>query len=451
MPQHICTACISYLKHATNFRRQAFRTLLNLRYANKLVQSGAGKPDASQANETIPTDSNAPDNESTANPAAIFASHLFKPDGIPLANQQPHAEQKSAPNDNMSAHSDTNIAAKRRELDLFFGADLSLTSSTTTDDEFDNEDDDNNDCDGAEPSTLAKQRTTVIHRRRDDPSELRRTLHAFFNYNETPYRQDSADDDSRLLADGRVGLRDPNDDIPGRLLERKCPTCKRQFLRRGSYELHIRTCVPKRLHDFVGDCQRLVGCHVERLIAEQEFIRRMVYTIKSVVIALAVCCREVSAPDWSDVASRESKVVPKKMFNGWPERPPSVMIATTETDLAGIVAEDSASGANMTRDAAQIPTDGTEMLPKCFVCMQQVESYTHLRKHVRKHFQLEMDPPVKCAQCYQEFDDYDQLETHYTMHFVASPMGSSQSDGEDGGTTTTTSTTTTSMDSGTDN
>lgn len=217
-------------------------------------------------------------------------SFFYKPNGIPAANESAAAA---------AATEAQSTEALRQEIDQFFAEELSAGTGTNTGTSSSSETDDNDEDDASGGGTTPKV-VRALARARD----LRQAIHGFFNYSETTFADDAADAE---IDGARIRVAAPADDHK----ERKCAACKRQFVLSTSYDAHVAQCVQTKLFEFVGACQRLVELRRERIVSEQEFIRRMVFAVKGMAKALARCYRGVAAPRPADAVP---KAVTKRMF-----------------------------------------------------------------------------------------------------------------------------------------
>lgn len=334
LPQKICSVCISYLKHATIFRQQALDNIRNLKTAK-------------DGELTKPINDSSPDSPDAGNNEKFFKSNVM------FANS----------NMNLDAYEQI-----KHELDLFFGD----NTIQEEDDEYDEVESDDGDDEDAEQRILSG----IVSNGKAET--VKSAIHNFFNYSERTFEEDD------LSIDG-IGISEPDDHK-----ERKCHACKRIFLLNDSFDDHMKECIEAKLFSFITDCHQLAVIKKHKAISAQEFIRRMIFALKSIVKSLAMCYRVLSGPTANVSATPadqrlnnmrdgtaivKEKTLPKQLFNEMDNilRPPPELTARPPARLTVIPA--------------------TAPKPD--------KNFPKIRNFV-----------AKCPSCKQIFDSIQALETH---------------------------------------
>lgn len=278
----------------------------------------------------------------------------------------------------MIANSNMNLDAYqeiKHELDLFFG-----------DNTIQEDDEDSDDGDDEEADADAERRILNGIVSNGKSETVKSAIHNFFNYSERTFEED---DLSKF--DG-IGISEPDDHK-----ERKCHACKRIFLLNDSFDDHMKECIEAKLFSFITNCHQLAIMKKHKAISAQEFIRRMIFAVKSIVKSLAMCYRVLSRPaDNVSAAATDQrapiatlnnmkggtaivkeKKVPKQLFNNIENiiGPPPVLTAQPPARLTVVPA--------------------TSFAPK------PDKNFPKIRNFV-----------AKCPSCKQVFDSIEALETH---------------------------------------
>lgn len=379
MPQKICSVCISYLKHACIFRQQAINNVKSLKTAKELSDG------------TIV--------------------------GIKIDQPQPQAYEKFfKSNMSITTPSSGNVASNdfeslKQQLDLFFG-----DSNFDEDDEDDEDDDDDNgdDDDDVDDETLNGISTAAGVR----AEAVKMAIHNFFNYTEKPFEEDD-------LTEG-IGISEPDDHK-----ERKCYACKRRFMLTDSYDEHMKDCVQTKLFSFITDCHQLAIIKKHKAISAQEFIRRMIFAVKGIVKALAMCYKDLSPPIRSQTApppqsQAKSQNLLLPPMNNALNRPTTT---TTTTEQASIIKREkhlpkqlfnvidtTTAATNAGPPPKLTARPPVQVIRSHPIAAVQSPTTSIVAPLLNANFPKIPNFVAKCPQCKQRFDSIQALEMHNQHH-----------------------------------
>lgn len=367
MPQKICSVCVSYLKHACIFRQQAIDNVKSLKTAKELSDG------------------------------TIVGSKIIDPPSTPTPPQQSNEKffksnmGVNAPGVGGFLQNSTNAnvdfeSVMKQQLDLFFG-----DNNFDEDDEDDDDDDDDENDDGEDEDderAVLNGMSTAGGR----AGAVKMAIHNFFNYTEKPFEEDD-------LTEG-IGISEPDDHK-----ERKCYACKRRFMLTESYDEHMKECVQTKLFSFITDCHQLAIIKKHKAISAQEFIRRMIFAVKGIVKALAMCYKDLSPAPTTIRLQQQHQTMNNSILN----QPPPVQ-------------------KNMPKKLFNV-IDGTSgPPPKLTACppMQVIRSHpipavpsptTNVAApRLNANFPKIPNFVAKCPQCKKRFDSIQALETHNQQH-----------------------------------
>lgn len=163
----------------------------------------------------------------------------------------------------------------KHELDLFFG-DNSIEEEDT--------EDDNDDVDQDDSRTEQEILNGRVNDMAVKADTVKTAIQNFFTYSEKPFEED---DISNFEG---IGINEPADDHK----ERKCYACNRRFMLNDSFDDHMKECILTKLFSFITDCHQLSVIKKHKAISAQEFIRRMIFSVKNIVKSLAMSYRIMS-------------------------------------------------------------------------------------------------------------------------------------------------------------
>lgn len=97
--------------------------------------------------------------------------------------------------------------------------------------------------------------------------------------------------------------------IPDEMRERKCEACRKRFMLKESFEQHLKECIELKILTFITEGYQLLMMRKSRSLSANDFVRRMIFSLKKLVKSLTYCYNEVV-----DVAQSDDKNVKKSKF-----------------------------------------------------------------------------------------------------------------------------------------
>lgn len=108
-----------------------------------------------------------------------------------------------------------------------------------------------------------------------------------FNYKEKSFKEDDISNfDSNIIIT-----------IPDEMRERKCDACRQRFMLKESFEQHLKECIELKLLKFTTEGYQLLSMRKSRNLSANEFVRRMIFSLKKMVKSLTTFHKEVSEDD----------------------------------------------------------------------------------------------------------------------------------------------------------
>lgn len=107
-----------------------------------------------------------------------------------------------------------------------------------------------------------------------------------FNYKEKSFQEDDItnfDIASKIIVT-----------VPDEMRERKCDACRQRFMLKETFEQHLKDCIELKLLKFITDGYQLLSMRKSRTLSANEFVRRIIFSLKKTVKSLTLCYREVS-------------------------------------------------------------------------------------------------------------------------------------------------------------
>lgn len=226
----------------------------------------------------------------------IRTSNIIKPKQLKLTNTSATSERSYPMNE-------TNVSKAqyerlKSELDLFFQ--------------------ENNDLDTDDDSDVVSH----VNENEYDSSKFTKTettktaIHNFFNYSEKIFEEDDISDFYC------IEMNEPDD-----LQERKCHACKCRFMLHDRYESHMKECIQAKLVTFITDCHQLLIVKKYKAVSTSEFVRRMIFALKSIVKSLALSFRLIIEKHASKDSSEdeiECEEIFIKLDQKWFEAPEGI-------------------------------------------------------------------------------------------------------------------------------
>lgn len=257
----------------------------------------------------------------------------------------------------------------KEEIDLFF-EDINNDESEVDEDEDDSEDDEVVTANGT-------------NRTGTKTENFKTAIHHFFNYSEKPFEEDDVIEDIIVK-------------IPEDCKERKCYACSRRFMLNESYETHLKECIEVKLVEFIKDSHHLLVLRKHRAVSPQEFIRRIVFSLKNIVKSLALCYRVlISSPVQPLVESKnvtanntKEKFLSKKTFAPIDRKifqaANAVAVAAAGTALNEQINNISFASKPMNNNQV-LPVKIPNFVAKCPLCQKTFDSLHALETHNQQH------------------------------------------------------------------
>lgn len=120
-----------------------------------------------------------------------------------------------------------------------------------------------------------------------------------FNYKEKSFREDDIDMAGKIIVN-----------VPDEMRERKCDACRQRFMLKDTFEQHLKECIELKLLKFITDGNQLLSMRKSRTLSSNEFVRRIIFSLKKTVKSLTLCYNEV-ADGTLPLAMVEDKVTKK--------------------------------------------------------------------------------------------------------------------------------------------
>lgn len=235
-PEKMCALCISYLKHATSFRKQVISNMVDLK-ATKLISE---KSPCSDKEKLLITSDD------------LLFSDLRKTETNKLLNNQTHGGTtftKITLNHENSCSTKNHINVNREK-------------DVVDEDPFTGSSDDN------DAGSSGNKRKT------------------YFNYVETNFEEEDIMDVEELKGSKIVV------NLPEYFKERKCRACSRRFMFEDSYNEHMEVCIEYKFLTFLEESNRLFDIRKSKACSPHEFIRRMIFNLKKICNWLKNSCGE---------------------------------------------------------------------------------------------------------------------------------------------------------------
>lgn len=157
-----------------------------------------------------------------------------------------------------------------------------------------------------------------------------------FNYKEKSFQEDDIanfDIASKIIVT-----------VPDEMRERKCDACRQRFMLKDTFEQHLKDCIELKLLKFITEGNQLLAMRKSRTLSANEFVRRIIFSLKKTVKSLTLCYKEVAvvaAPSsiGEDKVSKKLSLIDvvgdmeklnggplKKSLNNGSNSPPSPML-----------------------------------------------------------------------------------------------------------------------------
>lgn len=122
-----------------------------------------------------------------------------------------------------------------------------------------------------------------------------------FNYKEKSFKEDDISD---FDVTSKIIITVPDD-----MRERKCDACRKRFMLKESFEQHLKECIELKLVKFITEGHQLLIMRKSRTLSANEFVRRIIFSLKKTVKLLALCYKEVS--DVTSTVNLDDKITKK--------------------------------------------------------------------------------------------------------------------------------------------
>lgn len=137
----------------------------------------------------------------------------------------------------------------------------------------------------------------------DDPSTNATLL---FDYKEKKFEEDDISDLSCLKsANSKILIT-----IPNEMRERKCDACRKRFMLKETFDQHLKECIELKLLTFITEGYQLLMIRRARTLSANDFVRRVIFSLKKLVKSLTFCYNEIV-----DVSQQDDKNVKKSKFS----------------------------------------------------------------------------------------------------------------------------------------
>lgn len=173
----------------------------------------------------------------------------------------------------------------------------------------------------------------------DDDDDNDPGASVLFNYKEKSFQEDDITDfdiASKIIVT-----------VPDEMRERKCDACRQRFMLKDTFEQHLKECIELKLLKFITEGYQLLSMRKSRTLSANEFVRRIIFSLKKTVKSLTLCYKEVAVSSAAeDKASKKlslidvvgdmekMNIVPlKKSLNNGSNSPPSPMLANDLADI----------------------------------------------------------------------------------------------------------------------
>lgn len=209
-----------------------------------------------------------------------------------------------------------NLAAAANENDTFdcLNAEMALTFGGECDDSGD--DDDDNDPDAS----------------------------ILFNYKEKSFQEDDItnfDIASKIVVT-----------VPDEMRERKCDACRQRFMLKETFEQHLKDCIELKLLRFMTEGNQLLAMRKSRTLSANEFVRRIIFSLKKTVKSLTMCYKEVAVVA-APTAMGDEKLSKKLNLND--------VVGDIEKLKAGSVKKSRNNGGNSPPSQLTLTNDDTDI------------------------------------------------------------------------------------------
>lgn len=139
--------------------------------------------------------------------------------------------------------------------------------------------------------------------------------------------------------------------VPDEMRERKCDACRQRFMLKDTFEQHLKDCIELKLLKFITEGNQLLAMRKSRTLSANEFVRRIIFSLKKTVKSLTLCYKEVtvvaaSSSMGDDKVSKKLSLIDvvgdidklnigplKKSLNNGINSPPSPMLSNDVGDI----------------------------------------------------------------------------------------------------------------------
>lgn len=172
----------------------------------------------------------------------------------------------------------------------------------------------------------------------DDDDDIDPGASLLFNYKEKSFQEDDITDfdiASKIIVT-----------VPDEMRERKCDACRQRFMLKDTFEQHLKDCIELKLLKFITEGYQLLSMRKSRTLSANEFVRRIIFSLKKTVKSLTLCYKEVAVSSAEDKATKKMSLIDlvgdieklnigslKKSLNNGSDSPPSPMLANEADDI----------------------------------------------------------------------------------------------------------------------
>lgn len=337
LPQNICALCISYLKHATTFRKQAVNTCLNFlavkEYKNltndkkecnneKLIDNNTTTTSAQRNYDDDNLKNNQSKEQNKVSKTLMSHTSFITTDKISkqvklslkylseLYDKNLNSEANTCNLNKSSNEAYKPMGAKqRRYYNKSFDAIKSSTNACNSQRQ-------NLEDDFPRTTSSDEYETTEEARTRYFKNNI-------FSYKEKNFQEDDIMDLDELKNSITIN-------IPSTCQEHKCSHCFKRFMFEESFGDHIKTCIEYKFSTFVEEINNLIHIRSAKEISPHEFIRRMIFTLRKTCEWLKDNCIDASLPDLLQNNQTNDTIISKQRL----ESDSKSTISSTDDQLA---------------------------------------------------------------------------------------------------------------------